>query len=151
MKVLFVCTGNVCRSTMAEAITRSIIVNRGGPDIEVDSAGIHGFYASEDPDRRTRRVLEGHSINTLSAARQITPADFDQFDLIIAMDSGHVEELAWMNPDSMDKVHMMMNYHPHEPDSGDVIDPWYEEIEVFEELYNLLYPACQCLIESLEK
>ena len=92
-RVLFVCTGNICRSPTAEAVARHFIQAAGLADaIEVDSAGTNGYHAGEAPDPRTRKVaqLRGYDLADLRA-RKLEVLDFQRFDLVLAMDRGHLE------------------------------------------------------------
>lgn len=92
-RVLFVCTGNICRSPTAEGVARHLIAS-GGLDglVEVDSAGIQGFHAGEAPDPRTRKAAaeRGYDLAVLRA-RKLESEDYRRFDLLLAMDRGHLE------------------------------------------------------------
>jgi protein-tyrosine phosphatase len=95
MKILFVCTGNICRSPTAEAVFRTVAAEAGlGGRLEIDSAGTHGYHVGEPPDGRTRQAaaLRGYDMTT-QRARKVQPSDFEDFDLILAMDRGHLDTL----------------------------------------------------------
>src|SRR6187401_681335 len=93
-RVLFVCSGNICRSPLAEAIFKSLAAEAGlGSRFAVDSAGTHGYHEGDQADPRTRRVGRKHGLDVDSIAREVKDEDFDRFDLIIAMDRGHRREL----------------------------------------------------------
>src|SRR5262245_24007892 len=89
--VLFVCTGNICRSPTAEAVFRKLVADAGMLEtIAADSAGTHGYHIGEPPDPRARdaAAVRGYDLSGLRA-RKFERADFERFDLIVAMDRGH--------------------------------------------------------------
>ncbi|KAL2810393.1 protein tyrosine phosphatase [Aspergillus granulosus] len=91
--VLFVCLGNICRSTMAEGVFRNVaaahpLINK------IDSCGTGAYHAGEGADRRTMATLRRHGINDYKhAARKITLQDFLEFDYLLAMDQYNLEDL----------------------------------------------------------
>src|SRR5690606_19764452 len=93
--VLFVCTGNICRSPTAEAVFRHLVTRAGMTErVKIDSAGTHGYHVGESPDPRTIAAgsVRGFHLTDLRA-RKVQPQDFDAFHLILAMDKGHYEHL----------------------------------------------------------
>lgn len=149
-RLLFVCSGNICRSPLAEAIFKSLIEKAGvAPAFVVDSAGTHGYHEGDPADPRTREVGKRHGLRVDSLARRVVDADFDRFDLIIAMDRGHRRELlARAGPGRNARVRMMREFDP-QADSADVPDPYYGGPAGFEAMYAILRPACLGLLESL--
>lgn len=150
MKVLFVCSGNICRSPLAEAIFVHGAAESGAASrFVVDSAGTHDYHEGDRADPRTRRVGAMHGIEVTSIAREVRPSDFEDFDLILAMDRGHRRELLARSPvPHRHKVEMMRSYDAPGADP-DVPDPYYGGFDGFEEMYEILSACCANLLESL--
>src|SRR5213592_5302144 len=108
--VLFVCTGNICRSPTAEAIFRKLAAD-AGMAVTADSAGTHGYHIGEPPDSRAQKAAakRGYDLSALRA-RTIEGADFQRFDLILAMDQDHHAILSRIAGSSADhKLKLMMS------------------------------------------
>ena len=150
MKVLFVCSGNICRSPLAEAIFTHLAREAGALSrFSVDSAGTHDYHEGERADPRTRRVGTSHGIEVTSIAREVRPSDFAEFDLILAMDRGHRRELLSRSPAAhRHKIEMMRAYDRPGADP-DVPDPYYGGLEGFEGMYDILSVCCRNLLASL--
>ena len=100
--VLFVCTGNICRSPTAEGIFRHYVREAGLEErFVIDSAGTHGYHIGDPPDRRTIDAARrrGFDLDKLRA-RKLRSSDFNEFDLILAMDSSHLRTLRTLAPPS---------------------------------------------------
>lgn len=142
MKVLMVCLGNICRSPMAEGIIR----NLGKNQITVDSAGTSGYHIGSKPDSRMMTTAHKYGIDLSKLrARKFGVSDFDEFDIIFAMDSTNYQDIISLCRDDADKtkVRMMLG-------KLDVPDPYYGEGDGFELVYQLLYKACKEFVESVE-
>lgn len=149
-RILFVCSGNICRSPLAEAIFKSLAGQAGlGARFVVDSAGTHGFHEGERADPRTRRVGRKYGLDVDSIARPVVDEDFDRFDLIIAMDRGHRRELLARGRGRHAEIRLMREFDP-EAREQDVADPYYGGEDGFEAMYSVLVPACRGLLEPLK-
>ena len=151
MRILFVCLGNICRSPTAEGVLRTLAA-REAPELvlDVDSAGTAGYHVGEPPDPRTREaaVRRGYDLAPLRA-RIIEPADFERFDLILAMDRENLRVLRRRAPSSaQERVRLFLEFAP---DAGleDVPDPYYGGPNGFEEVLDLVEAATRGLIEHL--
>ena len=151
--VLFVCTGNICRSPTAEAIFRKLAADAGMAEAVVaDSAGTHGYHVGEPPDTRAQKAAakRGYDLSGLRA-RRIEDADFRRFDLLLAMDQDHYAILARSGGSSAGrKLKLMMSYAQRFKER-DVPDPYYGGPQGFERVLDLLEDAASGLLKSLRK
>lgn len=151
-RILFVCTGNICRSPTAEGVARHVIDTSGlHALVEVDSAGTHGYHVGETPDPRTRKAAarRGYHLDSL-VARRLEIADFQRFDLLLAMDRGHYESMLRMSPQVYHpKVDLFMRY-ARSFDIDEVPDPYYGGENGFEAVLDMCEDAVDGLFASLE-
>lgn len=149
-RVCFVCTGNICRSPMAEAVFRHLVDEAGlSARIEVDSAGTGDWYTGDPPQPGTLEVLRRHGIDgTDLRARGFEQGDFERFDLVVCLDTGHRDELRPYAGPYADRVHLLREYDP-DADSPNVPDPYLGPLSGFELAYTLIEPACRGLLETV--
>jgi len=149
--VLFVCTGNICRSPTAEAIFRKLVADAGmSQAIIVDSAGTHGYHIGEPPDPRAQESAaeRGYDLSGLRA-RTVDPSDFERFDLIVAMDREHFGILERMAaPAAAHKLKLMMSY-ARASEEKDVPDPYYGGPQDFERVLDMLEDAGRGLLDAI--
>ncbi|MCW2601108.1 MAG: ptpA3 [Frankiales bacterium] len=146
MRVVFVCTGNICRSPTAEAVLRHRVTEAGlAHAIHVSSAGTGGWHVGDDADPRSLRALGSRGYALRHRARQFRADWFDEHELVVALDSGHLEELRQLRPGA--EVHLLREWDPKGP--GDVPDPYYGDEEGFEQVLDIVERSCEGLLEEL--
>lgn len=145
-----VCLGNICRSPLAEGILKHK-ASQSGVSIEVDSAGTAAYHEGEPPDIRSILIARKHGIAISQLrGRAFTPADFDEFDQIYAMDGKNLQQLKAMARTTREeqKVSLILDVlHPGE--AREVPDPYYGGDEGFEQVYQMLEAACEQIVEKL--
>jgi protein-tyrosine phosphatase len=150
-RLLFVCLGNICRSPAAENIMNSLLAQRGlTEEIACDSAGTASYHLGSPPDRRMGIALQKKGYEVTGRARQFSHPDFQDFDLILAMDQENYRNILALDPRGHyhHKVKPMTDYARHHGDR-EVPDPYYGGEAGFDYVINLLEDACQGLLESL--
>jgi len=143
MKILFVCTGNICRSPTAEALFRDILVREGKDgEIYVDSAGTHGYHIGSAPDSRAVATAGKRGIDMSDlCARRVNAQDFMHFDYIFAMDRGHMQLLQKDCP-PRGKARLLLATDVREEGGGvDVMDPYYGDEAGFEAVFDHIEEA----------
>ncbi|MFI8888868.1 low molecular weight protein-tyrosine-phosphatase [Streptomyces paradoxus] len=153
-RVCFVCTGNICRSPMAEIVFRARVAEAGLDElVEVDSAGTGGWHEGDGADPRTVSVLEDNGYEGGHTARQFQPSWFSRLDLVIALDSGHLGALRRLAPTEQDaeKVRLLRSYDPAAGDDPDVPDPYYGGMDGFEECLEMVEAASTGLLAAVRK
>lgn len=149
--ILFVCMGNICRSPMAEGVFRHRLAQRAvDVEIEIDSAGTHGYHQGSPPDARAQAAAarRGVDISAL-AARRVAAEDFERFDYIIAMDVENLEFLQDLSgTEHLDKIRLLLDFSPTRT-GGEVPDPYYGGPKGFERVLDLIEEAADQLLEDV--
>ena len=148
MKVVFVCLGNICRSTLGEAIFNERVRQRGLQDtFESDSCGTANYHVGGWPDDRTIKCAKKNGILINHFGRQLKREDLDKFDLILAMDGSNFQNILRLSTDSnRSKVKMMRDFDPQ--GKGDVPDPYYGTDKDFDEVFEILDRSIEVLIQK---
>ena len=150
-RILFVCTGNICRSPTAEGVLRAKATDAGlDKPIEVDSAGLQGWHAGEPPDGRAIAQAATKGIDIAGQrARTLHDGDFDSFDLIIGMDKGHYRTLRRLAPQhSLQRIRLLLDY-VEGMEGSDVPDPYYGGAYDYALAFDLIERGVDALLESL--
>jgi len=149
--VLFVCTGNICRSPTAEGVLRALAKKRGVLDrLRIESAGTHDYHAGEAPDARSiqHAARRGYDLKPLRA-RQVTPRDFADFGWILAMDRGHLRLLEAIEPPEADTRIGLFLAHSARWHGLDVPDPYYGGVQGFETVLDMVEEASARLLDAV--
>ncbi|KAK0619212.1 phosphotyrosine protein phosphatase I superfamily [Immersiella caudata] len=141
ISVLFVCLGNICRSTMAEGVFQSMVKKEPykGLVAKIDSCGTGAYHVGDEPDDRTMSTMEEHGINDyVHAARKVNASDFDKFDYIFAMDRSNLADLERMQQrKSGGNAKVMLFGEYSGTGRAEVIsDPYYGGRQGFEKAYE---------------
>lgn len=157
-RICVVCTGNICRSPMAELILRRRFEDAGLADqVEIDSAGTTAWEVGNPADPRTLAALRGHGVDgpDLDAhrARVFERSWFAERDLVLAADHGHYSTLRRLapTPKDRDKVAMLRSFDPagvSEAEQG-MDDPWYGDDDSFETTYAEVVGAADGVVEHV--
>jgi protein-tyrosine phosphatase len=142
--------GNICRSPTAEGVMRALLREEGVDGVEVESAGIGDWHVGDPPDRRSAEAALRRGITLDGAARQVRVSDFDDFDLLIAMDRANRRDLLALAPDAeaAAKVRLLREWEPGAGDL-DVPDPYYGDGRGFEDVLDMVQASCRGLLDEL--
>jgi protein-tyrosine phosphatase len=152
-RILFVCMGNICRSPTAEGVLKKLLAERAPElDVQVDSAGTHGYHTGDPPDARARRAAERRGVDLEGLrARQVTVADFAHFELVLAMDEQNRAFLLEACPvEYRSRVRLLLEFAPQQT-RREVPDPYYGGGAGFEHVLDLVEEAAAGLIEHLRR
>ena len=151
-KLLFVCTGNICRSPTAEAIMRRLVKTVGREhEIFVDSAGTSGYHSGDCPDARSIECAARHGLDLRSLrSRPVRAEDFAEFDLILVMDEQNVWNLEQKRPyrDPRYQKAVVRKILEYAPEYGEnVPDPYYHN--GFDYVFEMIEAACRRLLDNI--
>lgn len=153
-RVSMVCTGNICRSPMAEVVFRSLVQNAGlDKRVSVSSAGTGDWHVGERADPRTLTALANKGyFGENHRAKQFDAASFDGLDLILALDRTHERAIRSYarTDDDRSKVRLLTSFDPELAPFPDVPDPYYAGAAMFDSTLALIERACRSLFVQLE-
>ena len=150
-RIVFVCTGNICRSPTAHAVLRhKLSASARVLPVEVDSAGTHAYHAGQAADPRSQAVARqrGYDLSDLRA-RQLTKRDFERADLVLVMDDDNLLAAAAQCPaPHRHKLRRLVEFCRRHP-ATHVADPYYGGTSGFEQVLDVVEDACDGLLEQL--
>lgn len=151
-RVCFVCLGNICRSPTAEAImAHRLGFEDLGVHVEVESAGTGDWHVGHPPDERARDEATRRGVPMGGTAQQFTAADFDRFDLVLAMDSANRDALQALapTPEAAAKVHLLREFDPQAHGQLDVPDPYFGGTDGFVDVFDMVDRSITGLIAHI--
>jgi len=152
-RLLFACLGNICRSPMAEGVLRQVAEEEGVLHLfEIDSAGMGDWHKGQAPDHRAQKAALARGVDiSAQSARKVELEDFDDFDLILAMDGSNIADLQDIAPHAArHKIRRFLDYAPH-LDEQDVPDPYYGGEAGFDHALDLIEAAARGLLAELTR
>ncbi len=153
IKVLFICMGNICRSPTAEGVFRNKIRQADlSHSVKIDSAGTHGYHVGNPPDARAQEAAKkrGYDLSDLRG-RQVSAADFETFDFILAMDRDNLTLLQQQCPAHLQhKVRRLLAFSKRYPNL-DVPDPYYGGSSGFDRVLDMVEDAADGLLEEIKR
>lgn len=153
--VLFVCTGNICRSPTAQGIFEQLLREQGlARRFLIDSAGVSGSHVGQAPDPRSQQAAKARGVDlSKQRARKVKVDDFQSFDYLIAMDEGHHELLLSLRPETEPvraQLHRLMEFAPTLA-LTDVPDPYYGPLNGFQRVFDIVDAGCRGLLTELRR
>ncbi len=146
MRILMVCLGNICRSPLAEGILKS----KTNTDIFIDSAGTGGWHVGQLPDARSIEVAQKHGLDiTDQRCRKFNTEDFDNFDIIYAMDQYNYRDLLSLARSAQDKQKIKLILKESGASHLDVPDPYHDSKLGFENVFQMLDKACDVIANKI--
>jgi protein-tyrosine phosphatase len=153
-RICFVCTGNICRSPMAEVVFRDLVKRAGyAGAVTVISAGTGDWHVGEQSDERTTAALAARGFDgTQHRAKQFDPAWFENLDLIVVFDRSQERILrAWASSDQdRSKVQMLLSFDHEQAQQVDVPDPYYSDAAMFDSVLGMITRASAALFKQIE-
>ena len=151
VKVLFVCLGNICRSPLAEAAFRAEAA-RIGLDSAADSAGTGDWHRGQPPDRRAIAAARRNGVDIANLrARQVSPADFDRFDHIVALDTENLADLEAIRPQGSRASLSLLLDHVEGREGEAVADPYHGDDSHFDVTWQDVTEAARALADRLAR
>ncbi|MCS4277160.1 MULTISPECIES: low molecular weight protein-tyrosine-phosphatase [Mycetocola] len=150
----FVCSGNICRSPMAEVILRGLAEEAGlASSLRIISTGTGDWHVGEQADHRTIASLARHGYDgSAHRAQKFQPEHYDEFDLLVALDRSHERVLraGAPTPEDADKVALLLSFDSAQAHLRDVPDPYYADDAVFDAVFVMIRKACEQLFRQIQ-
>lgn len=151
-RIMFICSGNICRSPLAHAVFEHLTREAGVEYMfEVESSGTSAYHVGEEADSRMRQTASRHGIRLNHRSRQLFRNDLAEYDLLLPMDSRNFRETVALcrTEDEQLKVKMFRDFDPE--GTGDVPDPWYGGMEGFETVWSIVKRTSVSLLDAIRR
>jgi protein-tyrosine phosphatase len=149
-RILFVCLGNICRSPTAEAVMRGLVADAGlENEIEIESAGTGDWHVGHPPDPRSVAAAAERGVELTGTARQVDRADFEGYDLLIAMDRANRDDLRAMALTDEDEAKVKLLREYGDGAELDVPDPYYGGDDGFNDVVEIVDRSCRALLAQI--
>ena len=152
MRICFVCLGNICRSPTAHGVMDKLVRDAGlHGRVAIDSAGTGAWHVGELPDPRSRAAAQKRGYDLTHRARKFTAADFDRFDLVLAMDRDNYDTLQRLarGRTHLPPIRLLRAFDAAAPEGAEVPDPYSGEADGFEEVLDICERACRGLLDHV--
>ena len=152
IRVMFICTGNICRSPLAHAVFKHLVKLEGLENkIKIESSGTGAWHVGEQADTRMRRTASDHGVRLDHRSRQLQRKDLSDYDLLLTMDLQNYRDTLALcrSEEERDKVAMFRDYDPVE--GGDVPDPWFGGMDGFDTVWYIVSRTCTSLLGEIRK
>ncbi len=151
IKILFVCTGNICRSPLGEGIFLNLVQRQNLQDyFQINSAGTGDWHVGENPDPRSKAIAKKHLITLPSKSEHVTHEMLSSYDYIIAMDRSHVDYMKELSPQNKSKIFLMRHYDSPEYLDQDIPDPYYDGENGFKLVFDMIHRSCKNLLNLIK-
>lgn len=150
-KIMFICTGNTCRSAMAEGMLKKMLEDRGRVDIEVCSSGVHASTGEYSPDEAVKVMQEEYDVNILHhQSKNTKDTNINEMDLILCATHAQLTTLEYRYPELDHKIFTIKEYaYGPEVNDKDIKDPWGYPLDVYKKCAAEIFEALIKIIEKI--
>lgn len=151
-KIMFICTGNTCRSAMAEGLLKKMLQDKGITDVEVYSAGLHASTGEYSTDEAIKVMQEQYDVNILNhQSVNVKNTNIKDMDLVLCATHAQLTTLEYMYPEIEHRIFTIKEYaYGPQVEDKDIDDPWGYPITVYEKCAKEIYDALEKILENYQ-